>query len=246
MSATDEQQLDNVKSFFQKYGSAIVTGILIALIAFFGWEYWQKKTLAENQNATAKVQQLMDDANVANGDAKIITALGASAAKIVKDNPDSVQAIQSQMVMAKLAYEKNDYALAERELKKVENSKIKDIGLLQVVKIKLADAQLAQKKYDDALKTLSAVTDPAFQATAEELKGDIYVAKSDINNAQKAYQVAWKAVLERKQERQILQIKLESVGVLVEDPDLERPILETQTNESNTEQATMETRVDKS
>ncbi len=105
---------------------------------------------------------------------------------------------------------------------------------------------MAQKKYDDALKTLSAVTDPAFQATAEELKGDIYVAKSDINNAQKAYQVAWKAVLERKQERQILQIKLESVGVLVEDPDLERPILETQTNESNTEQATMETRVDKS
>ena len=246
MSATDEQQLDSVKSFFQKYGSAIVTGILIALIAFFGWEYWQKKTLAENQNATAKVQQLMDDANVANGDVKIITALSASAAKIVKDNPDSVQAIQSQMVMAKLAYEKNDYALAERELKKVENSKIKDIGLLQVVKIKLADAQLAQKKYDDALKTLSAVTDPAFQATAEELKGDIYVAKSDINNAQKAYQVAWKAVLERKQERQILQIKLESVGVLVEDPDLERPILETQTNESNTEQATMETRVDKS
>ena len=246
MSATDEQQLDNVKSFFQKYGSAMVTGILIALIAFFGWEYWQKKTLAENQNATAKVQQLMDDANIANGDVKIITALSASAAKIVKDNPDSVQAIQSQMVMAKLAYEKNDYALAERELKKVENSKIKDIGLLQVVKIKLADAQLAQKKYDDALKTLSAVTDPAFQATAEELKGDIYVAKSDINNAQKAYQVAWKAVLERKQERQILQIKLESVGVLVEDPDLERPILETQTNESNTEQATMETRVDKS
>ena len=246
MSATDEQQLDSVKSFFQKYGSAMVTGILIALIAFFGWEYWQKKTLAENQNATAKVQQLMDDANIANGDVKIITALSASAAKIVKDNPDSVQAIQSQMVMAKLAYEKNDYALAERELKKVENSKIKDIGLLQVVKIKLADAQLAQKKYDDALKTLSAVTDPAFQATAEELKGDIYVAKSDINNAQKAYQVAWKAVLERKQERQILQIKLESVGVLVEDPDLERPILETQTNESNTEQATMETRVDKS
>lgn len=232
MSATDEQQLDSVKSFFQKYGSAIVTGILIALIAFFGWEYWQKKTLAENQNATAKVQQLMDDANVANGDVKIITALGASAAKIVKDNPDSVQAIQSQMVMAKLAYEKNDYALAERELKKVENSKIKDIGLLQVVKIKLADAQLAQKKYDDALKTLSAVTDPAFQATAEELKGDIYVAKSDINNAQKAYQVAWKAVLERKQERQILQIKLESVGVLVDDPEIERPVLETQVDES--------------
>jgi predicted negative regulator of RcsB-dependent stress response len=48
-----------VKVFAKKYGSAMISGILIALIAFFGWEYWQKKTLAENQNETAKVQQLM-------------------------------------------------------------------------------------------------------------------------------------------------------------------------------------------
>lgn len=233
MSAmTDDEQLDSVKSFFKKYGSAMVTGVLIALIAFFGWEYWQKKTLAENQNETAKVQQLMDEARAANGDAKVTAALVASADKIVKDNPDSVHAIQAQIVMAKVAYDKNDYALAERELKKVENSKIRDAGLLQVVKIKLADAQLAQKKFDEALKTLSAVNDPAFQASADELKGDIYVAKNDTENAKKSYQAAWNAVVERKQERQILQIKLESVGVLVEDPDLERPILATQVDES--------------
>ncbi|MEG0481952.1 MAG: tetratricopeptide repeat protein [Acinetobacter sp.] len=233
MSAiSDEEQLDSLKSFFKKYGSAMVTGVLIALIAFFGWEYWQKKTLAENQNETAKVQQLMDDAKAVGSDPKASAALVTSADKIVKDNPDSVQAIQAQIVMAKLAFDKNDYATAERELKKVENSKLKDAGLLQVVKIKLADTQLAQKKFDEALKTLSVVDEPAFKATAEELKGDIYVAKNDIDNAKKSYQAAWNAVIERKQERQILQIKLESVGVLVDDPELERPILETQVDES--------------
>ncbi|WP_296278116.1 tetratricopeptide repeat protein [uncultured Acinetobacter sp.] len=233
MSAiSDEEQLDSLKSFFKKYGSAMVTGVLIALIAFFGWEYWQKKTLAENQNETAKVQQLMDDAKAVGGDPKASAALITSADKIVKDNPDSVQAIQAQIVMAKLAFDKNDYATAERELKKVENSKLKDAGLLQVVKLKLADTQLAQKKFDEALKTLSVVDEPAFKASAEELKGDIYVAKNDIDNAKKSYQAAWNAVVERKQERQILQIKLESVGVLVDDPELERPILETQVDES--------------
>lgn len=233
MSAiSDEEQLDSLKSFFKKYGSAMVTGVLIALIAFFGWEYWQKKTLAENQNETAKVQQLMDDAKAVGGDPKASAALITSADKIVKDNPDSVQAIQAQIVMAKLAFDKNDYATAERELKKVENSKLKDAGLLQVVKLKLADTQLAQKKFDEALKTLSVVDEPAFKASAEELKGDIYVAKNDIDNAKKSYQAAWDAVVERKQERQILQIKLESVGVLVDDPELERPILETQVDES--------------
>ena len=233
MSAiSDEEQLDSLKSFFKKYGSAMVTGVLIALIAFFGWEYWQKKTLAENQNETAKVQQLMDDAKAVGGDSKASAALITSADKIVKDNPDSVQAIQAQIVMAKLAFDKNDYATAERELKKVENSKLKDAGLLQVVKLKLADTQLAQKKFDEALKTLATVTEPAFKATAEEAKGDVYVAKNDIENAKKSYQAAWNALIERKQERQILQIKLESVGVLVDDPQLERPILATQVDES--------------
>jgi predicted negative regulator of RcsB-dependent stress response len=134
--------------------------------------------------------------------------------------------------MAKLAYDKADYAHAERALKKVENSKLEDAGLVQLVKLRLAYAQLAQKKYDDALKTLAAVTDPAFKATADEALGDVYVAKNDIENAKKSYQSAWDALVERQQERQILQIKLESVGVLVDDPDVERPILETQVDES--------------
>ena len=60
----------------------------------------------------------------------------------------------------------------------------------------------------------------------------MYVAKNDIENAKKAYQNAWNALLERQQERQILQIKLESVGVLVDDPDFERPILDTKVDES--------------
>ncbi|WP_374665865.1 YfgM family protein [Acinetobacter sp.] len=227
---SDDEQLDNLKSFTKKYGSAIVSGILIALIAFFGWEYWQKKTLAESQTATAKVQQLMDSARSAQGDA--FSQLSTSADSIMKEAPDSPQAVQAQLVMAKLAYDKADYAGAEKALKKVENAKISDDGLLQIVKLRLAYAQLAQKKYDDALKTLDAVKDPAFKATADEARGDIYVAKNDLENAKKVYQSAWNALLERKEERQILQIKLESVGVLVDDPEIERPILETHVEEA--------------
>ena len=103
---------------------------------------------------------------------------------------------------------------------------------MQIVKIRLADSQLAQKKYDEALKTLSNVSEPAFKATVDELRGDIYVAKKDVESARKAYQSAWNNVLERKQERQLLQIKLESVGVLVDDPEIERPILDTKVDES--------------
>ena len=232
MSVSDEEQLDQIKSFAKKYGSAMISGILIALIAFFGWEYWQKKNLAEAQNQTAKVQKLMDEAKAVSGQPNALATVSEAADKIVKDDADSVQAIQTQFILAKLAYDKQDYAAAEKALKKVENSKVKDAGLVQIVKIRLADSQLAQKKYDEALKTLSKVTEPAFKATADELRGDIYVAKKDNASARKAYQSAWDNLLERKQERQLLQIKLESVGVLVDDPEIERPILDTKVDES--------------
>lgn len=231
MSAmSGDEQFESLKSFTKKYGSSMITGILIALIAFFGWEYWQKKNLAESQMNTARVQQLMDDAQASKGDG--FAQLSETADKIVKEAPDSAQAIQTQLVMAKLAYDKEDYAAAEKALQKVENSKVDDKGLVQVVKLRLAYAQLAQKKYDAALETLEAVTEPAFKATADEARGDIYVAKNDIENAKKVYQSAWDALIERKEERQILQMKLESVGVLVDDPEIERPIIETQAEEA--------------
>lgn len=233
MSAlSDDEQLDSLKSFAKKYGSAMISGILIALIAFFGWQYWQKKTLAEQQMNTAKVQQLMDDARAAEGNPDAFSQLSATADKIVKEAPHSAQAIQTQFLMAKLAYDQQDFAAAEKALKKVENSKVKDQGLVQLVKLRLAYAQLAQKKYDQAIQSLAAVTDPAFKATADEARGDVYVAKNDRENAKKAYQSAWDTLVERKQERQILQIKLESVGVLVDDPEIERPVLDTQVDES--------------
>ena len=231
-ASTDAEQLDSLKSFGKKYGSAIIIGILIALVAFFGWEYWKKKQLVAAQVNTAKVQQLMDDATALAGNETAFATLSTSADKILKEAPDSIQAVQAQMLMAKIAFDQGKYADAERALQRVENTKVDDAGLIHVLKLRLAYAQLAQKKYDAALKTLAAVKDPAFKATAEEARGDVYVAKNDIANAKKAYQSAWNDLVERQQERPILQIKLESVGILVDDPEIERPIIETQAEET--------------
>jgi predicted negative regulator of RcsB-dependent stress response len=59
---------------------------------------------------------------------------------------------------------------------------------------------------------LALVKDPAFKATADEARGDIYVAKKILSRKSLSKCMG---SLERKQERQILQIKLESVGILV-------------------------------
>ncbi len=44
MSVSDEEQFDSLKSFAKKYGSAMISGILIALIAFLGGNIGKKKS----------------------------------------------------------------------------------------------------------------------------------------------------------------------------------------------------------
>jgi predicted negative regulator of RcsB-dependent stress response len=130
--------------------------------------------------------------------------------------------------MAKLAYENKIMLQLKKRERKLKTQKLK-MRFVANCKIRLADAQL-RKRNMMMPKNLIIVTDPAFKA-ADELRGDIYVQKMILKMQKKRIKQAWDAV-ERKQERQILQIKLESVGVLVDDPEIERPILETQVDES--------------
>lgn len=229
---TEEEQLSQLKSVTKKYGSSVVTGVLIALIAFFGWNYWQKKDNVGLQNETARVQQLMDQAPTAATDKAAFANAATLADGVVKKDVNTAQAIQAQLVMAKIDFDREDYASAERELQKVQASTVKDEGLKSLVNLHLAYAQMAQKKYTEALKVLDAIKVPAFQASVEEARGDIFVDQNDKQKARTAYQNAWKSAVERKQERQILQIKLESVGILVDDPEIESPILKTEGNAS--------------
>ena len=229
---TEEEQLEQLKSFFKKYGSSILTGILVALLGFSGWQYWQNKKAAENQLLTAKVQQLIDDSAQASGNPILQKSVESAADSIIKQSPDSVHAIQSELVLAKLAFDQANYALAEKALSRVAKTDVSDEGLKNLIHLRLSYAQLAQKKYDAALKTLDAVNEPAFAATANEARGDIYVAQNKLPQAREAYQKAWKALIERKQAAQILQMKLQSVGVLVDDPQFEGPILDTADNNS--------------
>ncbi len=233
MSAiTEEEQLEQLKAFLKKYGSSILIGILVAVLAFVGWQYWKSKQVAKNQQLTAKVQQLIDGAEQADNNPSVQKSIAATADSIIKDAPDSVHAALSELVLAKVAFNQGNYAEAEKALTRVAQSDLDDAGLENIIQLRLAYAQMAQKKYDAALKTLGNVNQAVFSATADETRGDIYVAQNKLPQARKAYQNAWNELLKRKQQRQILQFKLESVGVMVDDPKFEGPLLNTADNNS--------------
>lgn len=224
---SDEELVDRFKGFLKTYGGAILTGILIALIAFFGWQYWQKKQAVERYNLATQYQQVVDAGQrlTANPDNQVMrTQYFSKADALVKAHPDSAHALQAQFLSAKIAANKGDYVTAEKQLLAATKSQVEDDGLKQLVWLRLSYMQLAQRKYDAALTSLKSVTDAAFIPSANEAKGDILVQKNDLAGAKAAYQAAWDELVKREEPRQLLQVKLESLGVTVKDVVIEGPI----------------------
>lgn len=226
MSAmSSEEQKEQLKSFAKTYAMPITLGIAIALCAFLGWEWYQKRDAANSANLTVQYQNLLGQAESAAEDNKVYSKIMTDGKKLVADNPNSSQALQTQLLMAKLAFDKKDYATANSILTATQNVKVDDEGLVAIAKLHLAYTQIAQNQLDNALKTLDGVKLEAFIPSIEETKGDVYLAQNKPDAAKKSYQLAWDVLLKRQQPRELLQIKLANLGVLVEDPTIQTPIL---------------------
>ncbi|TXJ08830.1 MAG: tetratricopeptide repeat protein [Acinetobacter sp.] len=221
---TDDEQKEQLKSFIKRYGSPMLIGVLLALCVFFAWEWWHKNQQIKSSNLTVQYQNLLNQVNTASQDKATYQKFSTVANAIVSENPDSAQAVQAQLLLAKLAFDQKDYATAHKVLTQASNSKVDDDGLKAIVKLHLAQTLVEQNKLDDALKILNNIQVVGFTPSVEEAKGDIYVAKNDVEAAKKAYQHAWDELVKREQARELLQIKLANLGVLVADPKVDSPI----------------------
>lgn len=217
---SDQDQVERLKRWAKTYGGAVLTGLLLALIAYFGWSYWQKNQQASQAVVSAEYQQLQDaytEASKAPDDAALKTAFLSSSDRLIKANPDSVYAFHSLLLQARSAMDREDYAAAEQALQKAIAQKIDDAGLIQLAQLRLARVQVQREQFDAALASIAKVTDPAFAPSAQELKGDILFQKNQLEPAKAAYQAAWSALAKREESRELLRIKMEALGMTVEE-----------------------------
>ena len=78
-----------------------------------------------------------------------------------------------------------------------------------IARLRLASIFISQKKYDDAQAWLSLEHPPAFNARYEELKGDVFIARGDIEQARVAYD---KAIEQSTTPSRWLKLKRQDLG----------------------------------
>jgi predicted negative regulator of RcsB-dependent stress response len=180
--STEEQQVDAIKQFWKDYGTSIVVGAVVGLGGLFGWNYYSEHQIAQAELASEAFQAFSAPAMTEAG-------MLAAAETFSKDyNQKGYQSLLS-LIVAKAAVEAGDFDKAQATLKSVIATAA-DTSLVMVATIRLARVQAEQGQLAIAITTLEQVSDPAFTAQKDELKGDFLVRKGDPEQAKVAYQAA--------------------------------------------------------
>lgn len=190
-SGTEEEQLAQIKEWWQRNGMPLLLGAVLALALVFGWQFWQKHQLNQAHGASSLYQQLLNAAlDSGEVDSAEVARLGGL---LQKEFAGTHYAQYGSLFVAKVAVETGRLDEAASELQRVVD-KPADATLGELARQRLARVLAAQDKAEDALKLLEGEADKAFAASREELKGDLLVQLGRVDDAQAAYTKAKQAL----------------------------------------------------
>ena len=201
----EQEQLATLKAWWAKYGNLTTWVVIAGLAAYSGWNGWNY--YQRNQAAQASV--LFDElqtAVTAKDSAKVARVAGDIETKFGRTAYASLGALSA----AKSFFDANDLKSAKAQLEWVVahgNDEHKNIA-----SIRLAGVLLDEKAYDAALKALAVAALPQFKSSVEDRKGDILAAQNKLEEARSAYKAALEASDKNNPGRQLIQLKLESIG----------------------------------
>ena len=212
----EQEQLDELKAFWNRFGNLITWALILVLAGFAGWngyQYWQR---SQSTQAAALFDEV-DRAAKAGDTAKVERAFAD-----MKDKFGSTTfAQQAGLLAAKTLFEKGNLDASKAALTWVAEHPSND-GYQPVARLRLASVLLESKSYDEAMKQLSGSFPKEFEPLVADRKGDVFALQGKKVEAIGQYKLAYIGLDERDDYRRIVEIKLNSQGV---DPRPPTPVV---------------------
>ena len=202
----EQEKLDDLKAWWDTYGRYVSAGLVavaLIMVGIQGWRWYNQKLAGE-----ASVLYLAGSQGVRNNDAAKVKD---AALELESKYARTGYAPRAALLYAKSAFDGGDKATAKSQLQWVIDSNA-DEELKTIARFRLAEALLEEKQFDDALKTLDAKHADSFDGIYLDLKGDILAAAGKAPEARTAYQAALAKLDAKSPYRNLVQVKLDSVG----------------------------------
>ena len=203
----EQEQLAQLKSWWDTYGNMLVMGLVLAAVLFSGWQgwrFWQDRQASEASNLYETLGKAMQGTEP--------KAVRDAAGELLEKYPGTLYASMGALTSAKYFFDKGDLKGAKAQLQWVVD-KTGSEEFRDVARLRLANVLLDEKAYDEALKALDAKHGDAFDAQFAALKGDVLVAKGQTADAKAAYKLAIeKAGAKGAGLKESVQMRLDALG----------------------------------
>ena len=201
----DEQQSEHFKNFYNLHKFKIFSAIAVFLVAFFAYQYLE----SVNQSNDEEASQLFQDVIVS----KIgnIDEIKLKVGELQNDFSNSPYAARASIYYSKLLVETGDYTAAAKELIWASGENIEP-SIQSMANYLLGNLYLVEKKLDEALEVANKIITDGYIGLANDLKGDIYLAKGDKENAIKSYELALNYFSGQGELHKVIENKLNSIS----------------------------------
>lgn len=207
---SDDEQVEALRRWWSENGRSVIAGVVIAVAGLVGYQQWGSYQTARAEAASdhylAFLEQIRGEdpgeGAVSRGEA------------LIEDYGNTPYGPLTALWLAQHHVSEGRLDAAADKLRWAAEEARSD-ALRRVAQVRLARVLLAQEKYDEVLALLPA-QGGAFEGEAAELRGDALVGKGRTADAAAAYRSALAAESLAPQSRQLIELKLNDLGVAAE------------------------------
>ncbi len=185
----DDEVVDRIRAWWRENGTSLVASLLLVVGGWAGWNWYG--TYSEEQASESFVQfadyvALREDGEGDSEEASEVLA------RLDEDYRGSGGHVLSLLYRAGDAVRSEDMALAIQHLEAALAAS-PDGQVEALVRLRLARVYLQEEAFDAALNILQGIEAEEHVAAREELRGDVFLAKGQGQEARSAYQAAIEA-----------------------------------------------------
>lgn len=207
----EQEQLDQLKHFWAKYGNLVTLTLVLALSGFAawnGWQYWQYRGAERAAGVYDELERAVQ--------ARDVDRVSRVLSDLQSQQGRSLHAAQGALLGARALYEAKKIDEARAALQWVVD-KSSDDAYQAIARVRLAGLLMDKQAYDEALKVLDAKMPPALAPLAADRRGDVLLAQGQRDAAKAAYQAAYRDMVADAGYRRLIEAKLAALGVVVGD-----------------------------
>lgn len=181
---TEEQQVEALKKWWKENASTVIAGVILGVAVIVGFRFYGQYKIQHADEAGAIFYSI-----VASSDSDVAIDVQQKVDTLFNSYADTPYASMSALLAAKQQLNTGDFDNASKNLQWIIDNSAQP-ELQHIARLRLMRLLFARNNIDKALALGQIEYPQSYAAMYEELKGDLYVAQGDLEQARAAYDKA--------------------------------------------------------